>query len=141
MEQMRGFYNLLRQKPTSLFILLRWSSNLIDLANNATHISGIFDWWLSLLVTCLCWFLVHASFYPEDGGDKFLRNVGSAIYRNITFHCTSPATILSLIEVHPGFGGNHFFQTNGLGGHIYSKFGLAFQSSFSFFSPSFPAGS
>jgi hypothetical protein len=23
------------------------------------------------------WFLVHGFFYPEDGGDTFLRNVGS----------------------------------------------------------------
>jgi hypothetical protein len=38
---------------------------------------GVFDWWLSLLATCSCWFLTRGFFYPEDGGDTFLRNVGS----------------------------------------------------------------
>jgi hypothetical protein len=27
--------------------------------------------------TCSLWFLAHGFFYPEDGGDIFLRNVGS----------------------------------------------------------------
>jgi hypothetical protein len=27
--------------------------------------------------TCLRWFFVRGFFYPEDGGDTFLRNVGS----------------------------------------------------------------
>jgi hypothetical protein len=26
--------------------------------------------------TCSLWLLAHEFFYPEDGGDKFLRNVG-----------------------------------------------------------------
>jgi hypothetical protein len=30
-----------------------------------------------LLVTCSGWFLARGSFCPEDGGDTFLRNVGS----------------------------------------------------------------
>jgi hypothetical protein len=37
---MRGFHDLLRQKPTSLFILLGWS-NLNDLPNNVIHVSGL----------------------------------------------------------------------------------------------------
>jgi hypothetical protein len=33
-------------------------------------------------LTCSCWFLTHRFFYPEDGSDTFLRNVGSHnIYR------------------------------------------------------------
>jgi hypothetical protein len=31
----------------------------------------------SVATTCLCWFLTHRFFYPEDGGDTFLRSVGS----------------------------------------------------------------
>jgi hypothetical protein len=38
---------------------------------------GVFDWWLSLLDTCSCWFLTSRFVYPEDGGHEFLRNVGS----------------------------------------------------------------
>jgi hypothetical protein len=29
------------------------------------------------ITTCSRWFLFHGFFYPEDGGDTFLRNVGS----------------------------------------------------------------
>jgi hypothetical protein len=29
------------------------------------------------LTTCSCWFLARGFFYPEDGGDAFIRNVGS----------------------------------------------------------------
>jgi hypothetical protein len=38
---MSGFHEMLRQKPASLFILLRWSSYLNGLPNNVIHISGI----------------------------------------------------------------------------------------------------
>jgi hypothetical protein len=32
---------------------------------------------LQYAATCSSWFLVPGFFYPEDGGDTFLRNVGS----------------------------------------------------------------
>jgi hypothetical protein len=32
---------------------------------------------LQTAATCSRWFLARGFFYPEDGGDTFLRNVGS----------------------------------------------------------------
>jgi hypothetical protein len=32
--------------------------------------------WDVAAVTCSRWFLARGFFYPEDGGDTFLRNVG-----------------------------------------------------------------
>jgi hypothetical protein len=33
--------------------------------------------WILRAATCSCWFLARGFFYPEDGGDTFLRNVCS----------------------------------------------------------------
>jgi hypothetical protein len=33
--------------------------------------------WDMAAATCSLWFLARGFFYPEDGGDTFLRNVGS----------------------------------------------------------------
>jgi hypothetical protein len=35
-----------------------------------------------LMLTCSRWFLSRGFFYPDDGGDTFLRNVGS--HKNYT---------------------------------------------------------
>jgi hypothetical protein len=47
---------------------------------------ALYSWLFRLVAqsaaTCSCWFLVPRFFYLEDGGDTFLRNVGS--HKNYT---------------------------------------------------------
>jgi hypothetical protein len=38
---------------------------------------GTFRLRMQTAATCLRWFLERGFFYPEDGGDTFLRNIGS----------------------------------------------------------------
>jgi hypothetical protein len=61
--------------------------------------------------TCSCWFLTHGFFYPEDGRDTFLRNVGSQkVYmaphprrRHTSSNLQLPSTYKNLLQIHTGF--------------------------------------
>jgi hypothetical protein len=68
-----GLPSIFTDPPPLLYWLPMWPT----LPPSVLIWLGVFDWWLSLLATCSCWFLAHGVFYPEDGGDTFLWNVGS----------------------------------------------------------------
>jgi hypothetical protein len=44
---------------------------------SCSYIAGCFRLVAQSAATCSCWFLVRGFFYPEDGDDTFIRNVGS----------------------------------------------------------------
>jgi hypothetical protein len=76
-----GFFPLLTQSYTSPGLL----SPLLSIAfpcgplslPSCSYIAGC-SWLVAQSVaTCSRWFLAHRFFYPEDGGDMFLQNVGS----------------------------------------------------------------
>jgi hypothetical protein len=94
-EQMGGFYDLLRQKVTSLHwqlsccsllpALLAFLPDLLPLfsllISNVAHslrsslcscIAGCFWLVAQSAAACWCWFLVRWFFYPEDVGDNVL---------------------------------------------------------------------
>jgi hypothetical protein len=50
--------------------------------------------------TCSIWYLARGFFYPEDGGDTFLRNVGS--HKIYTAHIPEYGILLVLIWLRTG---------------------------------------
>jgi hypothetical protein len=62
------FYTFCRQ--LSLGGAIQWASGLTYLS--ADSIAPVALWEVPT-----CWFLALEFFYPEDGGDTFLRNIGS----------------------------------------------------------------
>jgi hypothetical protein len=67
--------NLILYNPLSLNV---FKYVIFEVFTAVTMKNAVFwDVTLQTAATCSRWFLARGFFYPEDGGDTFLRNVGS----------------------------------------------------------------